>query len=268
MNLLKNLSKWFSCLCILWVLIVAAPTLHADEVVVTSRGVAGDMDSENRDPVLSVGRNATPENVKLLVDAYIENNEYKNYPIKFEFFVNRNLILAQIRSPELPGPIGIDIPPTTATMPFNYTVSACMIHPNQSFCTVINGAADGTDDKVSYNCTLTLMEATGDVDEDEDAIGGETTDYSAEGVTLENQGVNSYAFSFTAKTEDHAKEATITGTLKVEDQNATSLITVKTSDETDPVEASGTAVTEDDRLSSFKVSDDDETLNLSCKRSE
>jgi hypothetical protein len=47
-----------------------------------------------------MGTERTASGVKILVDAYIPNEEYRAYPIRFEVFVIRHLLVSQIHSPE------------------------------------------------------------------------------------------------------------------------------------------------------------------------
>ena len=123
----------------------------AEAQTLSNEGIEGFVDAKHRGPVLTVGpsyfasgsneaRSAGGAYGLLLVDASVPNTDYKEYPIRFEFYVNRQLVSTQLRSEALPGPIGLSIPTSMATVPFNYSVVATVLYPNRSFSTVINGA--------------------------------------------------------------------------------------------------------------------------------
>jgi hypothetical protein len=67
-------------------------------------------------------------------------------------FVNRKLIVTEIRSTELPGPIGIDVP-NSATPPFSYSIVATC-HPNRQYTTVLNGGGISVDLESFSDCYL------------------------------------------------------------------------------------------------------------------
>ena len=118
------------------------PTPSLDSLTLTTEGVSGEADKGRRSPVLSASTSVTTGNVKILVDAYVPSSQYQKFPIKFEFFVNRKLVLTQIRSSELPGPVGIDIGTKVASPPFNYSIVATLLHPNRQYTTVLNAAVE------------------------------------------------------------------------------------------------------------------------------
>lgn len=117
-------------------------------------GAGGTIDKKRRSPVIGLDTERTASEVKILVDAYIPNEEYRAYPIRFEIFVNRHLLVSQIRSPELPGAIGVTVPPTIAAPPFNYSIVATVIHPNRQFSSVAQGAVYPVDLSGTLSCEV------------------------------------------------------------------------------------------------------------------
>jgi len=135
-------------------------TIPPGGAVLTTEGVSGDIDKHYREPVLSVRASAGATSTTIYADAYVINDEFKKYPIQFDFYVNRSLFASQIRSTELPGPVGVTVPHTAAALPFNYSVIAKVLHPNRVFTTVLNGAVERMDPTpvpgtTFLNCTLT-----------------------------------------------------------------------------------------------------------------
>ncbi len=120
----------------------ATATPTPESLTLTTEGISGEADKGRRSPVLSASTSVGTGNVKILVDAYVPSPQYQKFPIKFEIFVNRKLIVTQIRSTELPGPIGIDVGSNIATPPFNYSIVATLLHPNRQYTTVLNAAVE------------------------------------------------------------------------------------------------------------------------------
>ena len=113
-------------------------------------GIEGFVDYKHRGPVLTINafyfaastseaKSAGGAFSRILADAYIPNEDYAEYPIKFEFYINRQLVSTQLRSPAQPGPIGLTLPAGQTAPPFSYSVIATLLYPNRSFSTVING---------------------------------------------------------------------------------------------------------------------------------
>lgn len=242
-----------------------APTITVpDSLQNTARGVQNgpsfDMDKKERDPLLTVGAEyvkASSDKAaygRILVDATILNTEFTGYPIRFDFFVNRKLIESQVRSKQLPGPIGIEVPSTVASVPFNYTVVATLLHPNRSFTSVIEGAVfTSTLAGTTYSCELTLP----------------TTDapYTAS-VSLGQVADNEITLSFTSETlldsSETAPKVTVTANLTVSGDTATGNVVTDLEDgETTSNSVTGTATHNGDALSGFSVSAEDGTA-LDC----
>lgn len=124
-------------------------------------GISGTVDAKRRSPVISFSTVRAAEGVKILVDAYMPNGDYEQYPIRFDLYVNRHLLVSQIRSRELPGPIGATVPPSVATPPFNFSIVATLVHPNRQFSSVAQGAIYPVDLTGTFSCKITVAEGTG-----------------------------------------------------------------------------------------------------------
>jgi hypothetical protein len=244
-------------------LVVAAVSSFAQDstevaaggTVLTSEGIAGSVDKKHRNPLLSVETIVQTGNVKILVDASIPSKDYQKYPIRFDFFVNRSFVTSQIRSPELPGPVGIDVAPSIATPPFNYSVVATVLHPNRQFVTVINAAAFESNLSATFDCTLTVENA-----EEETAI------YSASGVSTTQAGDNSFNISFTdAKDEAEETSASLSGTVNLTGTSASSSLEVTTPDGTQTVSTTGTITKTDDVVTALSLKSEDEKVVLECE---
>jgi hypothetical protein len=105
-----------------------------------AEGVSGTVDKKRRSPIIFVDPKAEGRTVKILIDLFVPNEEYREYPVKVEFYVNRQLFATQIRSKELPGPLGVVLGPDVAVKPFNYSIVATLLHPNRQFVSVAQGA--------------------------------------------------------------------------------------------------------------------------------
>lgn len=134
-------------------------------------GISGTVDAKRRSPVVSFSTVRAPDGVKILVDAYMPNGDYEQYPIRFDLYVNRHLLVSQIRSNELPGPIGATVPPTVATPPFNFSIVATLLHPNRQFSSVAQGAIYPVDLTGTFSCKITV------------ADGAETRTFETSGAT-------------------------------------------------------------------------------------
>jgi hypothetical protein len=226
---------------------------NAEKLV--SEGVAGDADAKRRAPVLTVSVERTSGGVKLLADAFQISPEFREYPIRFEFFVNRQLFATQYRSPGLDGPVGVDVGPDSGTPPFNFSVIATVVHPNRSFSSAVEGAVFAANLITTFeSCTLTQSVGADDA-----------TIYVGEKVVTTQSGNNQVALSFTGKSEDGEQEITIAGAFTVNGEKSEG--TVTTTDEaadstTTAVE--GTATSDATSLSELDLSSTDGTLTVKC----
>jgi len=182
------------------------PTAYAQDsaapgtstTVLTTEGVVGDIDKHRRGPQLSVSTEVGENVVQILADASMPNSQFAKYPLQFDFFINRRLFSSQVRSIELPGPIGVDVGSDIATPPFNYTVVAKVLHPNSVYTTVIQGAVYANDYTTTFTeCTLTTVVTSDDLDLDD-----VTTIYSAEDVLMNQVSNGNVSMSFSAASSD------------------------------------------------------------------
>lgn len=106
-------------------------------------GIGGDVDRDDRGPRITYSVDVQANGAtRILVNGEVPNEEYRKYPIQYDFFINNRLFSSQVTSVQLPGPIGIDVGPDKAPLPFNYTIKATVLHPNRSFTTMAFGAVD------------------------------------------------------------------------------------------------------------------------------
>jgi hypothetical protein len=174
------------------------------ERILSAEGAGKEVDKQHRGPNVTVGVQATETTTKILVAGKVLNENYQHFPIRYQFFINRQLFHTQVSSPELPGPIGVDIGTDIATIPFNYTIVAEVLHPNRRFTTVAQGAVTQSDvivtptaeviSNVLDQCTLVLNSG-----EDNEST------FSASQVVLKRSGTDLTA-AFTA-TNSESSEA-------------------------------------------------------------
>jgi hypothetical protein len=177
---------------------------QASGVTATTRGVAGDMDKKGRDPQMTITRIVEQDAVRLLISAATPDKELAPYPIKFDFFVNRQLVSSQMTSPELPGDIGLVVPSTMATTPFNYSVVATVLHPNRQFTTVVHGAAFSSDIVGTLSCTA-IVNANGQV-----------STYRNADVVVTQSANNQAGFSFVGSEQSGGESAQITASFSTD----------------------------------------------------
>lgn len=242
---------------LLCTIILAASVLTgsaAAQNVITGEGISGEIDKKRRSPTVSVGVVNDGTTTKILVDAYIAAPEYKDYPIEFEFFINRHFYTSQIRSQELPGPIGINITNADVSIPFNYSIVARTLHPNREFTTVINGAVFAAELSTVLDCTLTT------------GINSENTiEYVANSVSLRQNGNSTVSIEFDTHSTPSGHTIEASGTMTVSDtQAATTLTIIEDGKDPQAVALSGEVVKEDDGMSSFNLSSADGGVSLNC----
>jgi len=114
-------------------------------VILSHEGVGADVDKKRREPVLSVRVAAGPTSATIFADAYVVSDQTNYLPIQFDFFINRAFFASQIRSTELPGPVGVTVAYKDVPIPFNYSVVAKILHPNRTFTTMLNGTVERID---------------------------------------------------------------------------------------------------------------------------
>lgn len=136
-------------LIICTILMTSLSSIAEEEPTLSSEGVNGFIDARHRSPVVSVRTTSDLRGTTILADAYVPNDELKDYPIEFKFFVNRSLFATQIRSKELPGPIGVLVPSETIPTPFNFAVLATVLYPNRAFSTFLASSSNESIDNTS-----------------------------------------------------------------------------------------------------------------------
>lgn len=231
-----------------------APSATPVSKVLVGEGIAGEIDKHRRGPTVSVETQVSNGNSKILVDAYVAAEEFQKFPIQFQFFVNRQLFATQIRSPELPGPVGIDVSSSAASVPFNYAIVATVLHPNRQYISVIQGAVFATDLAATLDCTVTL------------GSGDSAESFAGNGVSVTQTGNDSVALSFTAESLTTGNDITVTANATVDDSSLSGSATIKKADDsTQKVDLTG-AVTldDDDEVSSIALDSDDGETTISC----
>ncbi len=232
----------------------ATPTLIPSSGTITGEGISGESDRDRRSPTVSVNASTSETGSKILVDAYIADPEFKNYPIQFDFYINRQFYTSQLRSSELPGPIGIDIPLTAATTPFNYSVVAKTMHPNRVFTTIINGAVFSSNLNASFDCTLT----TG-INSDDSIV------YISNNTSIEQSGNSSVSLSFEAESTPDGHEVSASSNISISGTEATGTIVIEEDgNEARTVNVTGTVEQTDSKLTSLSLTSTEADVTLSC----
>lgn len=235
----------------------------------TTEGVLGSTDKKDRDPTLSVTEVPIPASeeggarVKLLAYAEVASHEFKEFPIRFEFFVNQRLVSSQVRSSALDGPVGIDVTPEMAAQPFNYSVVATVLHPNRQFTTVLTGASFASDLVATLDCTATL--AFGD-----DEVGSL---FQANGTESSQRGNDTIGLSFSALRDDEEAEAEVQASITLARVpsstesgvvEATSSLSASLDGESLSESLSGSVTFADGELESITLESEDGETSLDC----
>ena len=235
----------------------------AADPVLSAEGISGDIDDKHRAPVLSVSisrpTGSGPRVYSILADAYVANDEFVQYPMRFDFYVNRTLFASQFRSKELPGPVGVDVGPSIAVPPFNYTVIATILHPNHTYTTIIQGAVFAAGPVSKLDCTLTVTKSG-------DEPGEQTTIFTASDVEVSQQDSNAFALKFEGKNESSGGTALVEATIvnKGQDQPAAGSVTITADGAPQTQTVTGEIEITDGALNSFSVGSEDESTDLSC----
>lgn len=230
-----------------------------------SDGIMGFRDKKGRGPILSVSVSRPSkegENHKILADAVVNHKEMQAYPVKFEFYVNRNLVATQIRSPELPGPVGYEVSPNVATTPFNYAVVATLLYPNRSFSSAVYGAVFAQDFATSLkSCTLTLANPSTD-----GSSASQT--YSASSITVTQQSDEAFSVSFTTSTlsdGSSASEVEASASLSLAGEKINGSLVATRDEVKERFQISGTATLSDSTVDSFEAKTGDGNTQLACE---
>lgn len=161
----------------------------ADELRLTemlSKGLANHQDKHIRNPTLGVGLVLTSDGtVRAEIAVENQNQEFLEYPIVVEMFVDGELIGKQIKTPTFTKSLGFNLYNQRA---FNYQVTATVLHPNRSFTSMVEGtyfpqtsAFNENGELISYNCSLSSSDGA--------------NDQSFDNTHLERTGVTSYLVS-------------------------------------------------------------------------
>lgn len=221
----------------------------------TVEGISGDIDKKHRGPALSI--NAYPEGggAKILADAYVPNSEFVSYPIRFDFYINRRLFSSQIRTKELPGPVGVDVGNDIAPIPFNYAVVATLLHPNRQFVTTAYGVVYATDLLVQFDCTLSIADGSA-VEGDYEALQVNSTQAANDALTLNFTGENSLG----------GKEANVTATVNVSDDTGSGSVTYTVDDSSKTISLSGEITKSDNgEIATLSLASTDQSVSLDCQ---
>lgn len=248
-------------LCITLSSVVKAQ-VAANQTTNTVIGVSDRDDKQSRSPVVTVTAIPGANNTRLLVDAYQRNDAYARYPMQFDFYINRRLFSSQYRSEKLPGPVGVDVGPDVATLPFNYAVVVKVLTPHgDPYTTVVESAVFASFLNGQLDCTVSF-------------ISTETSDYVKNAVEIRQSGNESLQLSFedasaiassntvsamlsaTVDTSSSPTNPTMTGTLTTTINGMASSIRTET--------VTGTATLGTDGITAISVSSEDNSLTLKC----
>jgi hypothetical protein len=238
----------------------------------TTEGISGDVDKKRRGPVVSVGTDYTKgngsagsEKARILVDAFIPNGEYQKYPIRFDFYVNRQFFTSQLRSTELPGPVGIEVPSERAKVPFNYSVVATLLHPNREFTTILHGAIFANDltSKLS-KCTFSIAKAVAGGDNSSGS-----TAYVSSDVTVEQVANNTVRVAFTSSSLSDGSEAddeiNVDAALAFSGTTVSGTVRSTVNDSTSSSAVTGTGAIGENGVSELSVATTDKGISLACE---
>ena len=245
--------RYLRCLLLLAALILIKAHAYAD--VATYEGVSGDGDKGRRGPVLSVSHSVDSNGATILVDAYTPSSEFTKYPIRFDFFVNRSLYASQLRSSEQPGAIGVTVPAAVATVPFNFTIIATVLHPNRLYTTVAEGKVFTSDLSTTLTCTVTTA-GSADV---------EGNEYTVANISTSQSGNANFSFSFSAAATDSAPGASVSVNLTTNDTNATGTITINEDGTESSSDVSGLVERQSDQLTFIELSSDGAAPSITCQ---
>lgn len=180
----------------------------AEDKIVEAEGVVGDIDNSRRGPIVTFGvknlRN--PNRVQILVDTLMINSQFEKYPIRVDYYVNRELYKSQTRSVELPGALGIEVPESVAAVPFNFQIVATVLHPNRQYITLAQGAAFASDLVGTFDCSLTL---TSSGSEEDVAL------FIANSVQTEQKGNDAFTLAFEADDDTSGEKVQVSGIVSV-----------------------------------------------------
>jgi hypothetical protein len=230
--------------------LISISCLAQDGTTLMSAGVAGERDADGRNPELFVTKVKNGNTVSLLVDAHVPHTGYQQYPMQFDFYINRQFFTSQIRSKELPGPIGIDIGPDIATIPFNFAVIVKGLHPTRSLHAMVTGAVYDNELGGTFSCSASLKDES------------ETKIFEAPNVIINQTANNQFTLVVKAFSSE-GEELQYSGTLTIDGENITGVLKVG-KDSVTLTNISGNASVSNGSLTSFDAKSSDETFSLAC----
>ena len=234
---------------------ILCPSLLLADQPLQIQGVGGKVDPDHLGPILSVSATYADGVTKILADAVVNDEKYKSFPIQFDFYVNRNLVASQIRSTELPGPIGLDVPASTATPPLNYAVIAKMLTPDRIYNTAIYGAVKESDSgSTTLDCTITS-------DANDDSL---ATPYVANAVSTSRVDATTFSISFEGSSVEAGTSAKVSGNVATTSTTASGTISIEIDSIEETVAMSGTASSTGDSLTAVDLSSVDGAYTLKC----
>lgn len=116
------------------------PTPTATPSLLRTSGISDYLDKKGRNPEITVEILYGPKGVTLRTSGNITNEDFAEFPIQFDYFVNGKFFTSQITSQELPRSTGIDVLTEVTPLPFNFSVVGKILHPNSIYTSVIHGA--------------------------------------------------------------------------------------------------------------------------------
>ncbi|NMC64153.1 MAG: hypothetical protein GYA55_13395 [SAR324 cluster bacterium] len=236
-----------------------SPTTSPNSSLVLSHeGVGADVDKKRREPILSVRVAAGPTSATIFADAYVVSDQTNYLPIQFDFFINRAFFASQIRSTELPGPVGVTVAYKDVPLPFNYSVVAKILHPNRTFTTVLNGAVEKIDPTPgptstpasSLSCTYT------------EKIDNEVSTYTAVQVTFAETDSKLTSSFEAVNSEDPEDKLSLEIDTTKNDTDLSGTINVVDSQE---INVRGSYQKSANIISSISLSSEDSLNELSCR---
>lgn len=236
-------------------------------------GIEGFVDKKHRNPVLTINPqyfDASTSEAKaaggafgrILADAYIPASEYQEYPIRFDFFINRVLVSSQLRSLAQPGAIALTIPHSMAKPPYSYTVIATLVYPNRSFSTQMYGEITGDAATPTpapeglSSCSMTLPNSEGG-----------STSYSASSIsggTVINEETTITFTAVSTSATGVGGSVPTTLTLSIDSETAVGELTTTVNGSNTTTDVSGTVTVSNSKVNALAVTSDSGTTKVSC----
>lgn len=191
----------------------------------------------------------------IVADASISDQKYQQLPVRFDFYVNNELVKSEISSAALPNrTIGLSFGSDIAEPPFNFTVVFGLIHPHGIFHSTITGAVKGVSfstENAALDCTLTR-----NADTDNPTV------YVANGVVPVSAGDSSVSIDFNAENIENSDDfLTAETSITLSGQTASGTLSISA---LDGEAVTGTVEGSNSELSSVQLSTAAGTTTLNC----